>query len=43
MAKIKYKKKGKGHDVFQDGKWIMWVIGSLKNAQKEAAWYIRTR
>jgi ribosomal protein S6 len=29
------KKKDNGHDVFQNGNWVMWVIGSEKNAQNE--------
>jgi len=29
------KKNGKGHDIFKNGNWIMWVIGSKKNAQNE--------
>tara|TARA_R100000541_G_C1827668_1_gene73520 strand:+ start:316 stop:432 length:117 start_codon:yes stop_codon:yes gene_type:complete len=29
------KKSGKGHDIYINGEWIMWVIGSKKNAQKE--------
>lgn len=33
--KIQYLKKGKGHDVLINDKWIMWVIGSLSNAKKE--------
>jgi len=33
--KYEIKKKGKGHDIYQDGKWIMWVIGSKRNAQNE--------
>jgi len=28
-------KKDNGHDVFCNGNWIMWVIGSKKNAQNE--------
>ena len=33
--KIKIVKKDNGHDVFLNGEWIMWVIGSRRNAQKE--------
>jgi len=29
------KKSGKGHDIYINGEWVMWVIGSKKNAQKE--------
>ena len=29
------KKSGKGHDIYIDGAWEMWVIGSKKNAEKE--------
>lgn len=28
-------KNGKGHDILIDDKFVMWVIGSKKNAQKE--------
>lgn len=34
-------KKGKGHDVFVDGDFAFWVIGSKKNAQKELEIYLR--
>jgi hypothetical protein len=33
--KTEIKKSGKGHDIYINGEWIMWVIGSKKNAQKE--------
>ena len=33
--KTDIKKSGKGHDIYINGEWIMWVIGSKKNAQKE--------
>lgn len=33
--KTEIKKKGKGHDVFINGEWKMWVIGSKRNAKKE--------
>ena len=36
---IKYTKSGKGHDVYLDNEWVMWVIGSLKNAKKEGLNY----
>jgi len=29
------KKSGKGHDIFINGKWKAWVIGSKANAEKE--------
>ena len=32
---IEYKKRGKGHDIFVNGKFVMWVIGSKKNAEAE--------
>lgn len=32
---IEIKKKFNGHDVFLDGKWVLWVIGSKTNAKKE--------
>ena len=28
-------KNGKGHDVFVNGFWVMWLHGSKKNALKE--------
>ena len=28
-------KNGKGHDVFVDGEFVFWVIGSKKNARTE--------
>ena len=28
-------KSGKGHDIYIDDKFVMWVIGSRKNAEKE--------
>lgn len=33
--KTEIKKSGKGHDIYINGDWVMWVIGSKKNAQKE--------
>jgi|TARA_R110001606_G_scaffold297454_1_gene445277 hypothetical protein len=33
--KTEIKKSGKGHDIYINGEWVMWVIGSKKNAQKE--------
>ena len=33
--KTKIVKKDNGHDVFLNGDWVMWVIGSSRNAQKE--------
>jgi|14_taG_2_1085336.scaffolds.fasta_scaffold125210_1 hypothetical protein len=38
--KIEYKKKDTGHDIFINGIWHMWVIGSIKVAKKEALLYI---
>ncbi len=35
FKKKEFKKKGKGYDVFVDGYWMMWVIGSIANAKKE--------
>lgn len=29
------KKKWKGHDIFIDNEWVMWVTGSRKNAERE--------
>ena len=37
---IQYKKEAKGHDVFIDGIWVMWVIGSKTNAKKEINSYL---
>ena len=39
--KVTYTKKGKGHDIFIDNQWVMWVIGSLKTAKKELEIYLR--
>lgn len=33
--KTEIRKSGKGHDIYINGDWVMWVIGSKKNAQKE--------
>ena len=33
--KTEIKKSGKGHDIYINGEWVMWVIGSKKNAEKE--------
>jgi hypothetical protein len=33
--KTEIRKSGKGHDIYINGEWVMWVIGSKKNAQKE--------
>ena len=30
-----YVKWGKGHDVYMNGTWKMWVIGSKKSAEEE--------
>ena len=38
--KVEYKKKFNGHDVIVNGGWIMWVIGSKRNAQKELKKYL---
>ena len=37
---ITFKNKDKGHDIFIDNQWVMWVVGSLKMAKKEIAIYI---
>ena len=34
-------KKDKGHDIFINDNWVMWVIGSKKNAQKELNIYLK--
>ena len=34
-------KKDKGHDVFINDGWVMWVVGSSKNAQKELNKYLK--
>ena len=34
-------KKDKGHDIFLNGGWVMWVIGSKRNAQKELDKYLK--
>ena len=33
--KTEIRKSGKGHDIYINGEWVVWVIGSKKNAQKE--------
>jgi hypothetical protein len=33
-------KVGKGHSIYIDGSWVMWVIGSKQNAQKELDLYL---
>ena len=33
--KTEIKKNGKGHDTFINGEFVMWVIGSKANAEKE--------
>lgn len=33
--KTEIRKSGKGYDIYINGDWVMWVIGSKKNAQKE--------
>ncbi len=33
--KTEIKKSGKGHDIFINDNFVMWVIGSKKNAEKE--------
>ncbi|WP_262906535.1 hypothetical protein [Tenacibaculum piscium] len=38
---IIFKKNGKGHDVFVDGLWQMWVTGSKRNANKEIQNYLK--
>ena len=34
--KTEIKKSGKGHDIYINGEWVMWVIGSKKNAKKKS-------
>jgi hypothetical protein len=34
-------KKGKGHDIFINGQWVLWVIGSKRNAEKEMKKYLK--
>jgi hypothetical protein len=38
--KAEIEKSGKGHNIYIDGSWVMWVIGSKKNAQKELDLYL---
>ena len=38
-----FKKNGKGYDVFINGVWVMWVIGSKKNAEKELKILLKTK
>ncbi|QQV90505.1 hypothetical protein M1M24_gp40 [Polaribacter phage Freya_1] len=38
-----FKENGKGHDVFLNGVWIMWTIGSKKNAEKELNNYLKNK
>ena len=35
MITTDFKKNGKGHDVFVNGHWVLWAIGSKKNAMSE--------
>lgn len=39
---VDIKKKGKGHDVFINGAWHFWVIGSKKNAKTELQTVLRS-
>ena len=34
-SKLKFTKIGKGHEVTQDGNFILWVAGSKRSAEKE--------
>lgn len=34
MKTVKYKKEGKGHAIYIDGKFAAWIIGSKKTAVK---------
>tara|TARA_R100000935_G_scaffold57661_2_gene92135 strand:- start:2094 stop:2228 length:135 start_codon:yes stop_codon:yes gene_type:complete len=33
--RTRFEKKNNGHDIFLNGYWVGWVIGSVKNAKKE--------
>jgi len=35
------KKNGKGHDIYINGGWVMWVVGSKRNANKELKIYLK--
>tara|TARA_R100001369_G_C3219742_1_gene149788 strand:+ start:52 stop:180 length:129 start_codon:yes stop_codon:yes gene_type:complete len=37
----RFEKKNNGHDVFINNQWLMWVIGSIKNAKKELEIYLK--
>lgn len=34
-------KNHNGHDVFINGKWLMWVIGTERNAARELETYLK--
>jgi len=38
---ITYKKEWKGHEIFYNGELIMYVVGSKRNAIKEATKWLR--
>ncbi|WP_256444571.1 hypothetical protein [Tenacibaculum finnmarkense] len=38
---IVIEKKGKGHDVFINNQWHMWITGSKRNARKELEIYLK--
>lgn len=37
-----FKKNLNGHDVFINDQWLMWVIGSEKNARKQLELYLKS-
>ena len=39
--KTTFTKTNKGHDIYINDQWVMWVIGSLKTAKKELEIYLR--
>lgn len=39
--KSRFVKNNKGHDVFINDQWVMWIIGSIKNAKKELEKYLK--
>lgn len=37
---IRYEKINKGHNVYVNNKWVLWVYGSKKTANKEIIKYL---
>lgn len=41
MGNLSFVEKNNGYDIFVDGRWTMWVSGSLRTAKKEIERYLR--